>query len=283
MFSSTTGQSSSGHWRTCAAVSIAVFAAILAACGETKKLNKTYTNNKGGARRYLIVQYKIYGGGSLAPYIPATCFTGANAPPTPGGCPTGHVPGPNGTYYMYWDLGAAGVPNGTKIHVGCDFQKVGNNPKTATYPIDFEEVSWDFSNTVPTPPGSGVGGASSSAPSRPNPALVVNVHMSPNHTFAVISVSPSAPGNIWLQKLEVAASSIDVPINNVLWGDPLFDSLPWQTPTSNPNEPGSKLLFVPMSPSDLSQAFVYVRYQASTSSPSSPPDQLSAVQYPMPR
>ena len=271
---------------------------MLCACGETKKLNKTYANTTPPGR-YLWVKYKIYGGGSLAQYIPATCFTGTNAPPTPGGCPTAHVSGNGeGTWIMNWDLGPT---PGARVHVGCDFVKVGTG-STATYPIDLEELGWGFQATAPTAGSharqyTGISEVPLASPVHPelfaptllsgNPALVVNVSLNDRRTVAVIAVSSTAHGTVWLQNLQLAASSMDVPINNVMWGDPLFESLPWQIPTGGSLPAAivygrTQIYYLPVTSMDLSQMFAYVRYQASLTSPSSPPDQQSGVQYPMP-
>jgi hypothetical protein len=270
---------------------------LLSACGETKKLNKTYSNPTRA--RYLVVKYKIYGGGNLAPYIPATCFTGTNAPPTPGGCPTGHVRAKEeDTWIMYWDLGPT---PGAQVHVGCNFVKVGTG-STATYPIDLEEISSGFQATAPTPGSQArefgaevlsqasplhrepVAESTSTTPAL-NPAPIVEVTVNDAGNLAIITVSKAAPGTLWLQKLQLAASSVDVPINNVVWGDPFFESLPWQSPRGDfPRAVSSRSLiyYVPVTRSDLSQLFVYVRYEASSVSASSPPDQQGGVQYPMP-
>ena len=199
---------------------------------------------------------------------------------------------------MYWDLGPT---PGARVHVGCDFMKVGNNPSTATYPIDLEELGWGFQATPPTA-GSharqdpGISEESPLASSvhpltrtllAGNPALRVNVSLNDRRTLAVIAVSSTAPGTVWLQNLQLAAYSVDVPINNVVWGDPVFESLPWQTPTGGSLPAAvvfgtTHIYYLPVTSSDLSQLFAYVRYQAFVISASSPPDQQSGVQYPMP-
>jgi hypothetical protein len=257
------------------AVVVSAWLCVTAATCSSKSLNETFTNNTGAAQTYLCLNVKVWTNNTgQFPNLTNVQWYNNNSPARI--VETGDAGSGYNFFTICFTVNAAA---GAKAHVGGTF---ANRSSDAIY-IDL--LSHVFTNTLPSPAPS-VERVAPEGGTASMPGLTFTVDVDPlEPDQLIITVENPTPQTNWLQQLDIAASDVDVSIDNLTWGDPQFDGLPWQS-VSGPDFP------TPIDDSTGPQVFrvstlgmmgcnAYLRFRANRTADDDS-DQLGAATRPLP-
>jgi hypothetical protein len=147
--------------------------------------------------------------------------------------------------------------------------------------VSAHRVGYEFTNTPP-PAEAEVRGFLPSSTALAVPAVQLTFFQQLLNVPPVIHVvATNTNRTVWLQDLQLAASPLKVPIDNLVWGDPVFESLPWQSQNSIQfpiaiDATTGPVVFTFLASQLKGGPYGYVRYRSSAISSVAPSDSLDA-------